>query len=281
MVAMKKPTRGPALYELISDRGSRGPVIIRPSASRVARPEPSAAPPPPPPVVHSEAAPSGKPWLSAGKSVRVPVGYLFLAAAAFIAIAMLGYTVGYNTHKSELAAALKEQHRRETSSILDPTLTANPNQAPAGSNTRQPGQGSTTPSGGGALAANAPVTLSSDTSRQANQNVSTDAAKAYYVDQETNDPRRVGLNYWIIAHVNLEEANRIVDFLAANGISAARLPPRRGVSDVVVLEGFQGGELSSDRSREYQAQIKRLGRDYKRQGGAVDFSDMWPKKHSG
>jgi hypothetical protein len=96
------------------------------------------------------------------------------------------------------------------------------------------------------------------------------------------DPRIENLNYFVLAsYLQPEEADKAVDFFAANGVAAMRLAPNnRGLCTLVALEGFPPGETRSDLAREYKASLLKLGREYKRNHrGGTDFSDLYLKKH--
>lgn len=281
----RKTSRGPALYELITDRGRSEPVVVRPSAqptilSPKSRAPIEITPRRPQPEPNHEPAPALASLLSPGKVIRVPVGYVLLVAAGFIVVGFGGYMLGYQQNQREVAAQIEAKHRAEQAAIVDPTWVQNTK--PIGSSIAAPpvdrAAGVTANRGvdvGGAM-------RSADVSGSASDPAG--SATLIKMMSGTKDPRTPDLNYFVVAHAPVAEADRAAEFLAANGIPVARLlPNRNGMANVVVLIGFEGGEggLRSDRSRDLQSRIKSLGREYRAAGGGMDFSTLWPQKYRG
>lgn len=249
---MSPPRRGPALYELIRDKPR---VRVAVDGERPAR---DAAPPP--------LAPGPAPMLaSAGRSIRVPVGYVFLAVAAGIALLFAGYFVG---HSRANAKALAER-RAQSAALLDDSV-ADPLTA----------LGSRVSPGGSQPAVNPPKQATTPAlSRPAGTQTRTGAGQASAA--VGLDPRAPGLNYYICARLREEEAVRAAEFLSANGVAAAVTPADNPTLRLVVAtrgftrEEMRGGEASALRSR-----ISSLGRIYKEQHkGPTDFHDVYPEKY--
>ncbi|MCC7146356.1 MAG: hypothetical protein IT443_07915 [Phycisphaeraceae bacterium] len=96
------------------------------------------------------------------------------------------------------------------------------------------------------------------------------------------DPRVVGLNYIVMANCSEEEARRMVDFLARQGVDAAGIKPHNSsLFQVVALRGFTADELGT-KARVYRQQLLALGPAWKREGG-VDFqkSGIYAAKYQG
>ncbi len=81
---MARKTTTKALYELMGGRRSETPRSTKP----VAEPE-----------SHTWS------WLSAGRTIRVPVGYLFLATALILVAVIVSFTLGYGRGQREAEAA--------------------------------------------------------------------------------------------------------------------------------------------------------------------------------
>ena len=248
---MSPPRRGPALYELIRDK----PRVRVPVDGE--RPVRDSAPPP---------IPSGPSQIiaSAGRSIRVPVGYVFLAVAAGIALLFAGYFVG---HSRANAKALADRRAQSAAllddSVADPLAALGSQVSPGG------GQPTPNPRQGGAPTPSRPTTT-------ANRPGAGQASAAVGLD-----PRAPGLNYYICARLREEEAVRAAEFLSANGVAAAVTPADNPTLRLVVAtrgftrEEMRGGEASALRSR-----ISSLGRIYKEQHkGPTDFHDVYPEKH--
>jgi hypothetical protein len=97
------------------------------------------------------------------------------------------------------------------------------------------------------------------------------------------DPRREGLNYFIIAHYREDEAERLVEFLWQQGVEAAAFRPHNAsLFQVVALRGFTATELD-DAGKQYRQSILALGRLWKEKYRGSDFSrnGIYPAKYTG
>jgi hypothetical protein len=90
-----------------------------------------------------------------------------------------------------------------------------------------------------------------------------------------------GLNYYVVATYPLEDAERLVDFLAANGVEAMILPHHnKELFYVMDLKGFERGQLSGDDYRKRAELLRKLGRTWKdKERGPTNLSDLWPLKY--
>ena len=86
---MTRKRSSPALYELIHARSARA------AASHQQQVEDS----PPAPAVSQSLG-----WLSPGRTVRLPVGYLLLGSAAGIVLLIIAYMVGYKRAERVIGA---------------------------------------------------------------------------------------------------------------------------------------------------------------------------------
>lgn len=302
--------KGPALYELIQQQAQRNrptSVVTRPASPIKPQSKPTAPPaatapppkpaprasepPPPPPPVPTPLASNehAESWLAPSKTYRVPGGYILIAGVAVVAIAVGAYSLGFNVSQQQKEEADAQQHRDQLSNINDPTLNTGSGQVsgtrtispPQSTPTRDPGSVPPTRSNAGA---NRPIDLSaaSEPAQRRPTGGSTGRITGYKQGPNDPDPRTAELNYFILASfLQPEEADKAVDFFAANGVAAARLKPNnRGLCTLVALEGFPSGETRSETALEYKANLLRLGRDYRRNhGGGTDFSDLYLKKH--
>ncbi len=89
---MTRKRSNPALYELIHAR----------SAKAAASPQQQIDESPPVPPVSQSLG-----WLSPGRTVRLPVGYLFLGSAAGIVLLIIVYMVGYKRAERVVRAELQ------------------------------------------------------------------------------------------------------------------------------------------------------------------------------
>ena len=204
-----------------------------------------------------------------GADDPLPVGYIFLAIGLAIALLFVGYFLGYAVRDREIRAEQSENARADLAGIEDPTLQGVEERPGLIDDLGEPGRRT---AGTGASGGGAGDDGGASGERRENP---------LMLDDWMADPRASEMNYFIVATQPPEEANRIASFLADRGLEVARLPvDNRGLAVVVVLEGFEPGELGSARARELEARIKRLGREYKRDaGGGTDFDSAYPSKY--
>lgn len=92
------------------------------------------------------------------------------------------------------------------------------------------------------------------------------------------DSRQVGLNYWILLRVPPDEAERACGFLRGHGVDSFVHPlENTGLCHVIALRGFTGDDESA---RQYQAELKKLGRIWKSEHRGTDaFVSMYLSKY--
>lgn len=267
--------RGPALIELV--RGARmdaptPPARIDPPTTRA----PAAPPRPPPPPPASRPAPSPSPapheepgWPTAGDSIRVPVGYIFLAVGAIIGVFIIAYFIGFSRGEVREKTRLAAAEPPLPSPDLDPLNRPLANQptdtrAAPGSQTRAPDGKSTsktqgsnaTGAGGGAKTPERPAQL-------------------------PGDPRTPGLNYFILAdRIHEDEAQKAADFLTSHNLAAAVVHSNNArFRRVIATRGFPGSEVSGADAQKLRQEAARIGQLYKsQQQGQVDFAKVYPEK---
>ncbi|HBS29423.1 MAG TPA: hypothetical protein DEB06_08230 [Phycisphaerales bacterium] len=258
---LRRSKKAPTLYELIHQRPASGGSFTPGSA-------PASAPLRPSPPIAEEPGPAMGSLFSAGRVVRVPIGYFFFAGLLVLALVVGGYVVGYKKRDAEADAERQRDAQRALSGVTDPLSgpgPSGPGSGPPG--VAEPVRGpDPRPAGGGA---------------QPNRSQTSAGPRIVRVERPGDDPRRAGLNYLVIATLPQADAERAAEFLVGNGleiglVKADHRPSWREVVDLRGLEPSQLGD-ASDRVRQ---QITALGREFKRQGrGAVDFADAYWKKH--
>lgn len=240
---MARGRRGPTLYELIRD-----PRTMSPGPRHTTPTAPSTPPSVPAhtPIAPCGGADDGPNWLSPGRSVRIPVGYLFLFVAIGVGLLFGGYWLG---HTRAAQAYDRDRAARNADLLGEPVQDPLGSPAPVGNRVggNQPVSPPVRPTGAAAVPTG-------------------------------GDPRVSGLNYYIVATLTEPEARRAAEFLAANGVAAAALPANNGRYEVVALRGFSASEIRSRDAATYKSNIQRLGRIYKAEHRGVDFADLYPKK---
>lgn len=90
------------------------------------------------------------------------------------------------------------------------------------------------------------------------------------------DKRVTGMNYYVVALLPQNEASQAKSFLGANGVETfLQFVENRGLYEVIALRGF---ERPDDTAREFERELKRLGRLWKK--GPNTFSP-WLRKYDG
>lgn len=260
---MPRSRRGPSLYELAADR-------TRHAGRADAAPIPvvRAAPAMRPAPIETVGESSG--WAGGGRSIRVPMGYVFLAGGVAFALFIIAYLIGAQQGRKHE----RDRYARDSSSLLgatsDPldylasdqlarqqTGAANPTQTQQ--QTAQPGPG--------------PRQAAAQTPQTATQRPP--ASTGRLVD---------GMNYYILARLSPDEAHRAATFLRANGLDVGVFRtdnPR--FREVIAMRGFAAGSgpdgVFGEESNRLKSEIRRVGRLYKsQQNGPTDFNDVYPLK---
>lgn len=252
---MRRDKRAPALYELMRSRSKGGPFAPPGTLYR-------------PTEVEPEETDDRLSWLSPGRVIRLPVGYIIVAALVILALSIGGYMIGYKKREREEARLREQELRRQFDDVRDPLVdpqarpgaAPNSNQAVLGSPERlpsatRPEPSSTTPAGR--------------------------PGRVTIVRQPNDDPREAGKNYLVAAQLSMEEAEKAANFLATNGLEIAVVPvDNRALNwHIVVVQGFGSGDWYGPGGKRLERDLQALGRQYKRdQKGPVDFSDAWWQK---
>ncbi len=202
-------------------------------------------------------------WLSPGRTLRLPVGYVFLAVAFVIIVAFATYFIGFASGKTYEKAEQQRILATFGPSVSDPTIDTPI--VPAVEQTRPE-------------AAVEPRPIPTTTAGRPTERPADPRPAA------TDRPTRVvGLNYYIVATYPREDADRLITFLADNDILAQAVPVSSGnTAQVWVLRGFTGSELRSEEGRRFKNRLLRLGRHWKSDERGWDNLDtMWPEKYDG
>jgi hypothetical protein len=208
-------------------------------------------------------------WLSPGRTIRLPVGYVFIAAAVVIFIGVASYLFGYKigrergqTEQAQLLARYGSPVAEDPLNLVNGT---DPNpQRSSVPVTREDGR-----TGTGQPAGEADGTApDGDTPDEA-------------TSTSNNTPRRErGLNYWIVASYPRDAAQRLADFLQSQGVASEVVPVDNATSQVWALPGFSRELLRSSQARDFEQRLRRLGRVWMNEHrGGDDLGSMYLKKY--
>jgi hypothetical protein len=209
-----------------------------------------------------------------GRFLKIPVGYAYVAIAVALAAVVVVYIYGFSSGESAASKRFEQRRIEELNAQSNlpaydpmnagkrPPSLQNDGGGPSGSNS-----GTSTP-------ANQPA--QQPTNQQSGGTGGQDLGPA-----PGGDPRQVGLNYFVLAHVAARNGEPMVDFCRKNGLDAHLVPDDNGeLRLVVVCPGFQGGERQSASVKALETKIRSVGLKWKSAArGNRDFGDLYPKKH--
>lgn len=301
--------RGPALYELIGDRPlgrhasptprardtSRELDSPAPSHAGAAdarprpRPAPDSTPDPTPLTDNSDDDTPLARMFRPGHVVRMPVGYIWFAAAVVLVIGLAAYTVGY-----QVAKAAAEAERRDflSQNALTPSAADDPlndstapgdddrdrrraDQADVDRSAAAPDRRS---SRGNPNQHRPPDRESPRGASQPTTRTGSPLDNVFFVGPNVPDPREPGLNYLVLASgIAQDSAERLALFAGRRGLSVVRLKPNtRGLATVTTLEGLNAEAYRSPAVRRaFLANVREVGREFQADGGWTDLSDAW------
>lgn len=196
------------------------------------------------------------PTIGPGRAVRVPAGYLLLAGVGVIAVMVAVFVWGFS--RGEATA------RSETAKTLEAAVAARSVRDPLG----DPGSASRTDealSGGG---------IESDEGRRS-------AGEA--PEPMGGDPRRSGLNYFVLAHATVESAPELAAYCRSQGLEAHVVADHNGVlRKVIVTPGYADGARRSETVQALERRIRDVGLSWKAQRrGNADFSGAYAELFRG
>ena len=207
------------------------------------------------------------------RTLRVPVGFLFVTGGILVLLLATAYGIGFNRgeHAGRQLRAQDQQDVLQRQSRMN-----------AVSEVAEPG---------GALAPASSVQPVSARSASTADSVTAPAPTPVPVratPSETSAPnfeesRKIGLNYYVIDHPSQQKVDQLITFCLENGLQARRTTTRGGGAKVYVLPGFEPGGSRNpeiirllDRIREVGILWKRLA---PRQNS--DFSTRYAEKYKG
>ncbi len=263
---MARRRRGPTLLEVLPSDMRRG------GRHRVGYAQST-----PPPVQAGDDEPieMSRPlgWLSPGQVVRLPVGYLLIAAAGMVILAVAVFLIGYQTGGRAERLRAEERIRTYGPPTTDPLAGGFVDPA-----------GSAADLGAGAGDASASTPGERTDTQPAVESTARDGASSPPPGPQNrpqSTPQRVrGLNYWIVSYTTPEEGERLVQFFAEHGLPARAYPASGGNVQVWVLRGYTAEERRSAEADAFERRLRQLGRIWKSERGGTDNLDtMWPKKY--
>lgn len=230
-------------------------------------------------AAHAAGASTGPPL----RVLRVPIGYVWIAAGAALLVAVIAYVAGFN-HASAREASRRASQADAASGtdglggagIADP-LVSQP----------EPGRGGTRggkPDDTGAKAADksgarprAGEGGTGGTAGQAGTGMTSGGASP-------PDPRQKGWHYFVVAHPSISRTGEMVQFLRANGLDAHVVRDHNGdLRKVIVLPGFARQEdRSSPQVKAFRAKLLEVGLKWEKAArGNQNFGKAYAEPFTG
>ncbi len=244
---MAKRRTNPALYELIQARqGSR-------AAPLTADPKP----------VTAAAPTTGESigWFSPGRTIRLPIGYLFLAAAGLILLAVSAYMFGY-------------QHGERATELQFGDLAGRTDGIPSAQIAQDPMATDARVGGGSPRSATyGPVRRSSTGSMVTN---------ADPWGPVPSNPREIGLNYFILIHTHFENAVKLAKFCRKESLEAYVVKAKNiDQYQVIFLPGYRKGARETEQIRALERRIKAVTQKWKLRINPRDDLSYYPDRYDG
>ncbi len=220
--------------------------------------------------------------VSGGRMIRLPMGWVFVAVALVVGLCWLAYEGGFRRGKTverdERLLAQGPIEGPERDPLLTPsasTPTGRPAAIPTPKQAAPPVVGVQPKPVAPSPAQGKPVTKEVS-------GVSPSQAPAPQPVQVGGDPRVAGLNYFVVARLPQEEAEKAAAFLSARGVSAAVIPSNNPkFMRVIAVRGFAKADLTGPDASKLKADIRKAGRAYKAEAkGPTDFSDLYAERHT-
>lgn len=229
----------PALYELIRHRGGER---VPPAHHR----EPEVE-------MHDPIAPSGS-WLRPGRSVQMPVGYLFVGVALVLGLMIVTYMIAFERGIQSERYAFEEAYGvspadNRTGPLLDPLTQSGEASRTSGRQSTEPR--SRPPEGGVAATGDwGPI---------------------------ASDPRQRGRAYFILAETTENGAARLAEFCRDNGLEAYVVSGHNvRLRRVIVLPGFTPDRTTSPEAGQLRQRIHDIGRTWTQAGlGRWDYHEAY------
>ena len=209
------------------------------------------------------------------RTLRIPVGFLFVTAGVLILLLATAYGIGFNRgeHAGRQLRAQDQQDVLQRQSRMNAVSeVAEPGGALAPASSVQPASAQSA-STADSVTAPAPTPTP----------VPVRATPSETFAPSLEESRKIGLNYYVIDHPSQQKVDQLITFCLENGLQARRTTTRGGGAKVYVLPGFEPGGSRDpeiirllDRIREVGILWKRLA---PRQNS--DFSTRYAEKYKG
>jgi len=181
-------------------------------------------------------------WLSPGRAIRLPVGYVLLGSALLIVILSLAYGIGYKGGQRAGQAKYQQDLVASAQGISDGTLRSlDPLTDPPPKTSKQ--------------AANP----SNSSRSNSNANVRSAPASSWGPVIPKEEPRKKGLRYFILMSTTEQGAVRLAEFCRANGLETYVIKGKNSdLRRVIAFPGFALADRSSSQVKALESLIESI-----------------------
>lgn len=193
------------------------------------------------------------------RSVRIPIGYFYLAIAAIVILCVLTYIVGFRRAESVYEGELDQERFASLKNGVP---------RPTDPLSRGAGDASDDETMGGGVE---PFTWTGEP-----------AAPAAY-GQVESDPRKPGLNYFVLITTNRDGARKVAEFCRDRRLEAYVVPVKNSSRNfqVIVLPGYAGGDQQSAAVQVLRQSIDRVIEEWHAEVNPRDNFGYYPVRFDG
>jgi len=209
------------------------------------------------------------------RTLRVPVGFLFVVGGVLILLLATVYGIGFNRgeHAGRQLRAQDQQdvlQRQSRMNAVSEVVEPGGALAPVSSFEPPPDQRASTVD-----SVTDPVPVPASTPGR----VTASETPVRNLD----DSRKIGLNYYVIDHPSQQKVDQLITFCLDNGLQARRTTTLGGGAKVYVLPGFEPGGSRDPEILRLLDRIREVGILWKRLAPRQnsDFSTRYAEKYKG
>lgn len=221
--------------------------------------------------------------VSGGRVIRLPMGWVFVAVALMVGLCWLAYEGGFRRGRTvERNERLQSQGPIEGPE-RDPLLNVG---GTDGARPAAPTPNRPAPIVAGTTQAKPSAPAASQGKPSTKEPVAggpgASPAPSPQPVQIGGDPRTPGLNYFVVARLPQEDAEKAAAFLSARGVGTAVIPDNNPkFMRVIASRGFAKADLNGPEASKLKADIRKAGRAYKSEAkGPTDFADLYAERRT-
>ncbi len=198
-----------------------------------------------------------------GRVLRVPAGFLLLACGFVVLCLALSYMVG---HRRGFGAAKTEYEKLITATsvpVNDPLGSFQPvveTLPAAGASNAKPATPNVTP----------------------NSTIGRNEPSDWKPVIPAKDPRKKGLNYFVLAQTSEQGSKTLAEFCRSNGLETYVVAGNNDRSRrVIAFPGFEASARTSSEIKALEAKIHSIGDKWKKNKGTTDLHDAYASLYGG